>query len=66
MTHFSQPLVYWRQPMLHCMCGYTIAKSVAMIGVSGEGLLRVCTELPSGHGFKTAAQDQSQSENTAP
>lgn len=52
--------------MLHCMCGYTVTKSAAMIGVSGEGLLRVCTELPSGQGFKTAAQDQSRSENTAP
>ncbi len=41
------------------ICGYSVTESVTMIGVSGDGLLRVCTELPSGHRFKTAAQDQS-------
>ncbi len=45
---------------------YSVTESVTMIGVSGEGLLRVCTEPPSGHRFKTAAQDQSQSESSAP
>lgn len=45
------------------MC--TVTESATVIRVSGEGLLRVCTELPSGHRFKTAAQDQSQSESSA-
>lgn len=36
-----------------------------MTEVSGEGLQYVCTELPKGHRFKTAAQDQSQSESSA-
>ena len=32
-----------------CICGCNVTESVTMIVVSGEGLLRVCTELPSGH-----------------
>lgn len=48
---------------LPCVC--TVMESATVIRVSGEGLLRVCTELPSGQRFKTAAQDQSQSESSA-
>lgn len=55
---------------VHLLCGFisgnSVAESVTMIGVSGEGLLHVCTELPSRLRFKTAAQDQSQSESSAP
>lgn len=48
------------------ICGDSVTKSVTMSGVNGEGLPCVCTELPSGHRFKTVAQDQSQSESSAP
>lgn len=47
------------------ICGNSVRESVTMSGVNGEGLQCVCTELPSGHRFKTVAQDQSQSEGSA-